>query len=215
MKINIYLTKSKVNQIRQARADFNEIYKIECSPFSRKIYFYFFIHNNKKYVHKESLKFVYSNADTYTTDIDPNSCGLTKQFEPINVIEFLEAYTGKLIPRLLEKNSKFLVYEYFEGIPIDYITAAEFYKLKDEYHKTELTPFYNSMAFNLVRSDNDIKLVDLKHFEIKDNKPFFIYLYNEEFRLNTLYVEHSTDLRAVIDHLNIDYPADTATIIEL
>jgi hypothetical protein len=215
VKINTYLIKSKVDLIKKAQADFKEIYGLECSPFSRKIYFYFFVHDNKKYVHKESLRFVYSNADTYTTVRDPEICDLNKQITPVDIVPFLESYTGTLIPDRLEINNKFLVYEYFEGSPVDYVTADEFYKLKAEHYKTDLTPFYNSMTFNLVRSNDNIKLVDLKHFEPRDNKPFFIYLYNEEFRLNTLYIEHSTELGSIIDYLSVDYPADAATIIEL
>jgi hypothetical protein len=65
-----------------------------------------------------------------------------------------------------------------------------------------------------VRADNIIKLIDFKHFEIKDNKPFFIYLYNEENRVNTLYVEQGTVLETIFAHLAIDYPVYDATIIE-
>lgn len=215
MKINTYLTKSKVDLIKKAKADFKEIYGLDCSPFSRKIYFYFFIHDHKKYVHKESLRFVYSNADTYTTDINPELCRLTKQIVPVDIVLFLESYTGNLIPQLLESNDEFLVYAYIDGTPVDRITSTEFYKLKHHHHQLTLTPFYNSMTFNLVRADSDIRLVDLKHFEPRDNKPFFIYLYNDEFRLNTLYIEHDADLGSIINHLTTDYPANDATIIEL
>jgi hypothetical protein len=70
------------------------------------------------------------------------------------------------------------------------------------------------MTYNLVRKNDTIKLIDFKHFEPKDNKPFFIYLYNEENRVNTLYIEQGTVLEQIHAHLAIDYPVHDANIIE-
>ena len=212
--MNTYLIKSKVDLIKKARQDFLEIYGIDYTPFTRKLHFYFFIYNDLKYIHKESLNFVYSNADTWTRNIDPTYCSLTKEYDVFDVYPFLESYTGELLPELVESNEKFIVYKYTDGDPINSVTSEEFYKLKQEHCKMPLTPFYNSMTYNLVRADNTIKLIDFKHFEIKDNKPFFIYLYNEENRVNTLYVEQGTVLETIFAHLAIDYPVYDATIIE-
>lgn len=212
--MNTYLTKCKVDLIKEAKQDFLDLYGVTVAPFTRKIYFYFITYNGLKYIHKKSLEFVYTNADTWTTEIDPYYCDLTKKTNPPPVIQFLENYIGNLLPKLVESNDKFLVYEYFEGDPVDRITAIEFYSLKEYFFEMELTPFYNSMTYNLVRANGQIKLVDLKHFEYKTELPFFIYLYNQENSVNTLYVEKGTHLGPVICHLAIDYPADCATIIE-
>jgi len=212
--MNTYLIKSKVELIREAQQDFLDIYGITCTPFTRKIYFYFFIHNGLKYIHKKSLAFVYSNADTWTKEQSPITCGLTKEIEIPDLYPFLESYTGNLIPELVENNDKFIVYRYVDGAPIDNISKNEFYNLRLEHDKMLFTPFYNSMTYNLVRTENYIKLVDFKHFEPKDSKPFFIYLYNEENRVNTLYVEQGTPLGQIFAHLAIDYPIHEATIIE-
>lgn len=212
--MNTYLINSKVQFIKQARADFKRLYGQDCVPFTRKIYFYFFVHDNKKYIHKRSLQFVYTNADTYTTEIDPNLCYLTKQTTPADIYPFLESYQGTLLPKLLENNDSFLVYEYCPGEPVDSITAEEFQYLKDQHDQIPLTPFYNSMTYNLIRNLNGIKLIDFKHFEPKDTKPFFLYLYNSDNRVNTLYVENGTNLGPILNHLGIDYPILDATIIE-
>lgn len=212
--MNTYLIESKVRLIKQARDDFKRIYGLDHTSFTRKIYFYFFTYNNKKYVYKPALKFVYSNADTYTTERNPFFCYLNKQTEPVDVVAFLESYRGTLLPNLLESNDSFLVYDYFVGTPVDSITSPEFAYLKSQHESMSLTPFYNSMTYNLVRQDNQIKLVDLKHFEPKDTKPFFLYLYNEDNRVNTLYVETNTDLTPIFEHLGIDYPVLDAIIIE-
>lgn len=212
--MNTYLINSKVQFIKQARDDFKRIYGLDHTPFTRKIYFYFFEHDNKKYVHKQSLKFIYSNADTYTTEVDPYYCYLTKVKHPVDVFAFLETYTGTLLPKLLENNDSFLVYEYWPAEPVDYVTSDEFWYLKNQHNELLFTPFYNSMTYNLARNGNQIKLIDLKHFEHKDSKPFFLYLYNEQNSVNTLYVEKGTDTTSIMEHLTIDYPVLDATIIE-
>lgn len=210
--MNTYLTQSKVRLIKQARKDLLELYGIEHTPFTRKIYFYFFELDGKKYVHKEALRFVYSNAETYTKEVDPYYCSLTKEYIPTPVCEFLETYTGDALPKLLDSNSKFFVYEYVDGDPVDSITKEEFYQLEQYHEEFELTPFYNSMTYNLARTTNSIKVIDLKHFECKLNMPFFIYLYNEDNRINSLYIKDGTNLEPIVNHLAIDYPVANATI---
>ena len=212
--MNTYLINSKVQFIKEARDDFKRIYGLDHTPFTRKIYFYFFEHNNKKYVHRRALQFIYSNADTYTTEVDPYYCYLTKQKQPVDIFAFLESYQGNLLPKLLESNDSFLVYEYWEGDPVESVTEQEFHYLKLQHKQLELTPFYNTMTYNLARNGNQIKLIDFKHFELKDNKPFFLYLYNEDNRVNTLYIEQGTDIDTIVNHLGIDYPVLDANIIE-
>ena len=211
--MNTYLAKSKVDFIKAARDDLLKLYNINCTPFTRKIYFYFFIHEQKKYVYKRALNFVYTNADTYTNEINPSYCNLTKSLSPVNICKFLETYTGTLLPKLIDNNDKFFVYQYIEGNPIDSVTNNEFFNLKAHHESMELTPFYNSMAYNLVRTTNDIKLVDLKHFESKKNLPFFVYLYNKNHGVNRLYTEEHTNLDEIVQHLALDYPMEYTKII--
>jgi len=211
--MNTYLIQSKVQLIKEAQADLFELYKIDFTPFTRKIYFYFFIHEQKKYVYKRALNFVYANADTYTNEINPSYCNLTKSLSPVNICKFLETYTGTLLPKLIDNNDKFFVYQYIEGNPIDSVTNNEFFNLKAHHESMELTPFYNSMAYNLVRTTNDIKLVDLKHFESKKNLPFFVYLYNKNNGVNSLYIEKHSALDKVVQHLALDYPMEYTKII--
>jgi hypothetical protein len=210
--MNTYLTKSKVDFIKATRDSLLDLYGINHTPFTRKIYFYFFELDGKKYVYKDALRFVYSNADTYTTEVDPTCCALEKQIMPVDVVGFLESYTGTLLPNLLESNSKFLVYEYIDAVPLEAITEQEFYQLKACHEEMELTPFYNSMTYNLTRTAESVKLVDLKHFENKKNLPFFVYFYNEDNGVNSLYAEKHSDLDLIYDHLEIDYPARSARV---
>jgi hypothetical protein len=212
--MNTYLIKSKVELIKEARQDFLDIYGIEHTPFTRKLFFYFFVYNNKKYVHKKSLNFVYSNADTWTTDKEPICCELTKQISPPGVVDFLSSYAGTLLPTLVENNEKFLVFEYLQGQAVDSITSDEFYYIEQQHEKLQLTPFYNSMAYNLIRNQNIIKLTDLKHFEQKQNLPFFLYMYNEQNCVNTLYIKTNTDTNGIVQHLGKDYPVKNCITVE-
>lgn len=215
--MNSYLIKSKVDLIKEAKQDFFDCYGIDYTPFTRKEFFYFFVYEGKKYVHKKSLEFVYSNAGTFGYDIDPISCNLTKEFNPPDVSKFLEEYTGSLLPKLDHANNKFLVFEYEHGEPMMSVSADEFFYLEQANDNLDLTPFYNSMTYNLLRTDCTdfpVKLIDLKHFDEKDEKPFFIYMFNEQNCVNTLYVEKDSNLALILDHLTIDYPVNDAKIIK-
>lgn len=211
--MNTYLIKSKVRLLRQCQKDFLDTYGEQIQPFTRKAFFYFHVKDNIKYVHKESLKFVYSNADTFTTDHDPISCRHEKLYEPVDIIQFLEGYSGELLPHKLSQNEKFIEYSFEEGEAVTNITEEEFFILKQYNQETSLTPFYNSMAYNLIRINTGIKLVDLKHFENKDDKPFFVYMYNRDADLNVLYVEPNTPLVPIVNRLRMDYPVDNIEVV--
>jgi hypothetical protein len=212
--MNTYLIKSKVELIKQARDDFKQCYGIDYTPFTRKMFFYFFIYGDKKYVHKQSLEFVYANANTYTTDVFPDKCALEKQLVPLDILPILSAYQGRLLPPLVEETDKFLVYQYTDGIPVDNISKDEYYFIKEQDSLMEVTPFYNSMAYNLARSQDRITLIDFKHFETRSALPFFVYLYNEFHGINTLYVDQSPPLQEILQHLATDYPASASTIVK-
>jgi hypothetical protein len=131
----------------------------------------------------------------------------------VNVCKFLETYTGTFLPKLLDNNDKFFVYEYMEGEPINTVTTDEFFTLKLHHEDLQLTPFYNSMTYNLIRTSNGVKLVDLKHFENKKDLPFFVYLYNKDHGINKLYIEEHSVLDKAMQHLAFDYPVNLAEII--
>lgn len=211
--MNIYIIKSKVEKIQQAKQDFYDWKGIEVSPFTKKVFFYFFIHEGVKYIHKPSLQFVYSNADTYTYDVDPQLCHLQKEYEILDIFPFLESYKGTVTPKLIEYTDKFVAYEEVVGEPVVSVTEDEFWYLRAQHYVMRYTPFYNSMAYNLVRTENSIKLIDFKHFEERDTKPFFLYFYNQEHNINRLYTEQGTDLDVIHKHLEIDYPSKKADVV--
>lgn len=211
--MNTYLIKRKVELIKEAKQDFLELYNIDHTPFTTKYFFYFIVYNNKKYVHKKSLNFIYTNGDTYTRTDNPYICNLSKQLNVIPIVELLSTYTGSLLPELLEENEKFLVYRFEPGTAIDSVTSDEFHYAKKQHDSLSVSPFYVSMAYNLVRTHDNIKLVDLKHFDVKNDLPFFLYMYNKEYCVNTLYVEEKTEIISIIQFLEKDYPLMHTKII--
>lgn len=211
--MNTYIINSKVRLIKEAKKDFFDCYGIEHTPFTRKQFFYFFEYEGRKYVHKESLHFVLTNADTYTYTLDPYHCELTKQYEVPDIIGFLESYEGSFLPQLVDTNDKFLVYEIVDGDPVESVTEEEFFYIKEQLDLLTFTPFYNSMTYNMVRNNTGIKLIDFKHFEVKDDKPFFVYFFNEDNCINSLYIERGTDLDKAMQHVAIDYPVSDAHIV--
>ena len=210
--MNTYIIKEKARWIRRAQKDLFQEFGIEHLPFTRKDFFYFFDIDRRKYVHKEALEFVYSNADTYSYRSDPVYCNLAKEYEIPDIVHFLENTESELLPPLVEVTDNFLVYDYIPGKPVDSITEEEYNYLKDENTFTELTPFYNSMTYNLLRAEK-LYLIDLKHFEERKDLPFFIYFYNYDNCINRLYTDKNADIDKIKDHLSVDYPVEDTEII--
>jgi len=202
-----YLLKSKALYIRKAIAHFKEEFNIDIKIFTKKMFYYFTIHNNIKYIHKESFLFYLNNGDTFTYDIIPWKCNIdslnTFDFMYNDIVKLLKS-NNNLIPHIRESNN-FYMYDFVEGEPIIDISVKEFFELRKFFNENTIIPFYNSMCFNIVRTLNGLKIIDLKHFERKDNKPFYIYLNNDKYNINTLYIEETSDLELVLKHLRRDY----------
>jgi hypothetical protein len=210
---NYYLNRKKVELIKEAKKDFFDVYNLNYTPFTKKIFFYFFIYDGKKYVHKKSLNFIYTNADTYTEEISPYFCNLGKK-EPIDVIKFLSSCDDNLLLKKVEENEKFLVYDFFEGDFLTHLNKEDFYRLKCFHENNWLTPFYNSMAYNILKRNDVIKMIDFKHFEKKDKKPFFIYMYNQQNKINKLFIENYDKIDMILNHLSKDYPTHKVEIFK-
>lgn len=213
---NFYTIKSKLNQIKKAQLDFYLDFKeMNNHIFTTKEYFYFFIYKNIKYIHKDSLFKCYTNLDTFT-DINPtpNFCNLYRSnnyLKPIDIINILYS-NNPLLPDLKE-SSNFLYYDHIIGNSINELNNEDFLYIKKYFNFNGYTPFYNSMCYNLIKTKNNhIYLIDMKHFEKIDDKPFFIYMNNIKHNINNLYIENIHDLSVIINHLKKDYNLDNLQI---
>lgn len=199
-----YLLDNKVRFIRQCQQDVFEQFTVKVTPWTRKAFFYFVVYDGIKYVHKEALRFVYT-----TDEKKQKTCTAIPDFE-----SFLSDYNGHLLPEKLAQTDKFWLYEYYEGSPLLTINTDDFWQLKKYHKECHITPFYNSMAYNLVRGARGVKLVDFKHFEEKD-KPFFVYFYNEDANVNRLFIDAESDNSKTFEHLAVDYPVADAVVCKV
>ena len=168
---------AKTEHIRQAQSDFNRLYGKHVTPFNRKQYFYFIADGGRKYVHKPSLQYVYTNRDTFTHDEGLEYCHLTKEFTPIDIINILETQQLPFMPKLIDVNDSFLVYEYVEGEPMHTVSSHTYNECKRIHLSSPLTPFYNSVNDNLLLTDDGITLIDFKQLDpIDPAQPFYVYV---------------------------------------
>lgn len=210
--LSAYDVWSKVQHTRQAQADFLELYGERVSPFTSNQYFYFIIHNGKKFVHKQSLKYIYTNRGTFTLDEGLDYCKLVKEFTPIDIVSILENEQLPFMPRLLDANEQFLVYEFTTGEMIQHITADDYYECKRIHAATHLTPFYNSINGNMIRTVSGIVLIDFKQLDpIDQSQPFYVYLRWPN--ATELHVDSQTDVDPIIQMLDDEFSTKNLTTI--
>jgi hypothetical protein len=201
-----YRNKMKIKLMREAVEDFKK--DLDKEPkhfFTKKENFYFIRDEDKKYIHKKSLRMIYTNYDTYTYDLEPETCMLTKQYKPLDLC----------LLGLPEASKNFYIVNWLEGEQILSLEENDYFHLKDKWKNINFTPFYNQMAFNLVKNENGIFIIDYKHFENKRDLPFFVYFYNKDFNINILYYEkNENDLEKIKDYLSIDYPIEKAELVD-
>lgn len=209
--INLYLSWFKAKQIRKATEDFGE----PIEGFTRKLFFYFFVKDGYKYIHKDSLRAVYSNADTYSSDeYTPNYCLINNKPNSANFDIIMDYIIngGSLIP-MVKDIGKFLVHPMEQGEILTEVNESEFFELKNIAKDEPYTPFYNSMCYNLIKTKEGVKLIDFKHFEKNDGKPFFIYMNNYKSKINKLYIEHGENIEDVREHLAMDYKVQQMDVV--
>lgn len=211
--LSMYDDYSKRRNMTQAVLDFEELYGQRLYvPHTNKQYFYFIAHGGKKYVHKSSLRFLYTNRDTYTYEDDASCCPLTREFEPIDIVSILESESLPFLPKLLDSNEHFLVYEYIEGTPIQDITEDDYEECRHIHSQSSLTPMYNSINGNMIRTPSGIKLIDFKQLDpVEPSTPFFVYLRYPT--SSTLHIDASSDIAPVLSLLDAEYSTNNLSII--
>jgi hypothetical protein len=209
-----YDLRSKIVNIKQAQDDFFAIYHEHIQvPHTNKPLFYFIAKDGKKYVHKHSLRFIYSNRDTFTLEDGVNYCKLTQEFTPLDIVSMLEAEQIPFFPRLLDTNEYFLVYEYVDGELMQDLTNDDYQECKALHQSCKYTPFYNSINDNLIRTPSGIKLIDFKQLDPVDPTiPFYVYLrYTTS---NQLHVDAGTPTSDIVSFLAAEFSVDNLTIVE-
>jgi hypothetical protein len=206
-----YKEKMKIKLMREAIQDFEKDFGRKPKTFfTKKDNFYFIVDYyddmKTKFIHKKSLKMIYTNYDTYTYDLEPETCYLTKQYKPFDLCQL----------GLPEISKNFYAVTWLEGEIVMNISKEDFYHLKNKWNDKKFTPFYNQMLFNLIRNAEGIFIIDYKHFEYSKDLPFFIYFYNKDFNVNKLYCEKNIkkeDLEKIKKHLRKDYVVEDKNVV--
>lgn len=234
-----YLLQEKIKRIHKFKEDLKTDFNLEVplgTGFTRSEMFHFGLTEGKKYVHKESLRFILTNGYTYLLhqkfptelQINPNQdeiATINKDVDRMFNFFRREINHHRLFPKLIEESESFFVFEYYEdeweNISTLSIEDARYIKkhfirsLDNE--KKVITPFYNQMAKKLVkhRITGEIIMVDLKSLELRDQGSLSVFMYNDI--MNNLYLlERRFTTRAkILEPFSIDYPTRATNIIKL
>lgn len=236
-----YLREKKITFIYQIGSDFKKDFQVELghgAGFTNSDFIYFIHHQGKKYLHKKAFHFLLTNGDTYFVNV-PNlqSFSRNENKEEVNRIEnnfiklvdFLRTKSNhfKVFPRFLAESENFLVFEYLdeEG---DWEKLFSLNKSDGKFiyqnfiipmrkESTIVTPLYNQMAGKVFRNrkTKEIRLVDFKSLEIRDECIGSVLMYNGS--ISDLYLlERRFVLRKyILAPYAIDYPVDSFQLIKL
>jgi len=178
--------------------------------FTRSDFVHFFSYEGKKYVHKEAMRFILTNGDTYSVHEKRQEEVLgslaakpdIKKQVDANVEKMFsffrkEINDNKLFPELLSETDKFFIFKFYdkeEWTPLEELTAQDCLYIKKVFvgfnkgKKEIVTPFYNQMANKLFRHNEsgEIVMIDLKGLEFHPNGPLSILMNNTY--VNDLYL---------------------------
>lgn len=201
---SVYLRNKKVEFIKESYKDFKKDYGIDLEygqGFTRSEFFHFVAYGGKKYVHKNALRFLLTNGETYFVGLEnPKEFKVNQDISMImktkeNVEKMFyffrhEINSYEIYPKLLEESESFFVFEYFDSEEFEEIEKlnlkdAKFiyshYKKATNGKKEVVTPFYNQMYRKILRNKltNEIKVRDIKGLEFHSNDPLGILFYND------------------------------------
>lgn len=240
MKFTIYQRENKVRLIKQFREDFEKEFGIDLgygAGFTRAEYFHFGIHENKKYVHKESLEFSLTNGNSYYIGVknpeyfkvNPNK----KEIQSVkaNVERMFNFLRGginayEIYPKFLKETEHFLIFEYYtdeEWETLEQLTLEDaqyiykHFKSATKDKKEVVTPFFNQMCQKILRNRKTgaIKIRDIKSLEFHSNDPLGILFYNG--RVNQYYLlERRFRLKStILKPFSTDYPTKNTEMVKL
>jgi len=233
----LYLRDKKIEFLKKCHEDFISDFNFELSSgagFTRCDFFHFVVHEQIKFVHKESLKFILTNGDTYSRHerleeiMQPNQEQKEIVLKDVErMFDFLRTEINQvnLFPKLLSETKNFFVFEYYDE---DDWLQLEKLSLKDSVYirhtfltytknkKEIVTPFYNQMANKIFRNrkTGEVKMVDLKSLEFRKNGPLAILMNNKY--VNDLYLleRRYWTKSHILKPFSIDYPVHLTSIIK-
>lgn len=233
-----HLLESKTKFIRLFREDLKKDFGVDVPEgygFTQSDFFYFGALGEFKYVHKEAMRFILTNGDTYQEHEPlngefPFEADQERKEVVNNKIEVLfnffrsEINQHPLYPEFTRESESFLVFKYYRPEAgwgrINSLSRVDARHIKENYKPLEsrsdtfATPLYNQMADKVFKhkESGEIKFVDLKSFELRPKAKPMIYFYNGV--INDLYVLglNISPRKKLIRRFELDYPVMDARI---
>lgn len=238
IKMSVYLREEKVKWLHKMRDDLRKDFGIEVphgSGFSKKSFVHFIVVDGKKYVHKEALRFIYTNGDTYFMNVEmPKYFSVNQDQTEIKRIDAnadrifnffrQEINQCKIYPDFLAETENYFVFKYYsedEWERLERLTRYDTDFIKSSFDQTfkgereVITPFYNQMYNKLYRhkTTGEIVMVDLKGLEVWPKSSLAILMYGAF--VNDLYLLERRFLTRnyLLKPFAIDYPVQETNII--
>lgn len=212
---NLYKRRTLYNLITKARLQFHPDIKIHVARF-----FYYFIHNDYKYIHKESYLFNITLYDTFDdNDIIKDYCNLKDKSNILkyktyqkNILNYIRGNYG-FLPEVQEDEFFFKAKILKGTILYQLITRKDFLDLYEHYKisiSLGVNPFSSLLSKNIIRTGTGIKLIDFKQLRTNEFElalPFLVFLGNKDessFNLFTFKENKDYDFSEFINLHNVD-----------
>jgi len=238
-EFRIFLRKEKIKWLYKMHEDFYKetgIVLPHGHGFTISDFCHFLIHDGKKFVHKDAMRFVLTNGGTYSaheklleTFIFNSSekARLKIDNEVERMFDFyrLEINQIKLFPNLLKETEHFFVFEYYPES--EWTQLLELTKEDSDYirkvfldfnrnKKEVVTPFNNQLLNKFFRNNKtkELVMVDLKCLEFHPKAPLSILMKNNY--INDLYLlERRYWTRAyILKPYTMDYDVSRTRLIK-
>lgn len=237
-KFEKYLLENKTNFIRRFRDDIKKDFDVDVPEghgVTQSDFFHFGVVDGLKYVHKEALRFIFSNAGTYQLH-EPSSKNLEfvasepeKKAVENTIEKLFDFFRGEInehsiYPEFIRESEKFFVFKYYSAEEgwgrINSLSRSDAKYIKARYKGLSkqtnkvVTPLYNQMFDKVFknRKTGEIKFVDLKSFELRPKEKPMVYFYNGD--VNDLYVlgVSIATRNKLVERFAIDYPVKNTRI---
>lgn len=233
-----YLRLEKIKHLHQVKLDLKSDFNLDVADgtgFTRSEMFHFVRIGDKKYVHKESMRFILTNGDTYNVNqqladnVFINKDPEIRKKTDANVDRMFKFFREDinqfpLYPELLEETPHFFVFRYYDGDweNISWLSKADSKYIRKHYVKAykntneTITAFHNQMSHKLVKNmkTGEIKMVDIKSLEFRPKTDLAIYMFNDI--VNDLYLleRRFVTRKTIVAPFAMDYPSEAARIIK-
>lgn len=241
-KFSKYLVDKKVEYIYRFSKDIKKEFDIDIklgTGFKNIQFHYSAPVDGKLYVHKDALRFVYTNADTYLEDSREiqtyKFCTDSKVIDEYNariktIFEFIRSGFGgsSLFPKVLDESQSFFVLENNDEDlwePVFRLRKEDKVELLMEFEslykkkKMIVSPFKSELSGEIFRHKDTgkLKIFDMRKLKIHAND-FFVIYFNDWGTINNLYILQTsifTFKKTLLKAYEADFDTESTVLVKL